>query len=55
MERKNLLQHFKIQEDNFEATFNSYTGKVELLLKEKENKIEELLKEKARLENYNTG
>lgn len=28
-ERRNLIQHFQIQEDNYAATFKAYTEKVE--------------------------
>ena len=50
MERQNLLDHFKIQEDNYAAIFKKYTEKVELLIKQQEDQIEELLKEKCVLE-----
>lgn len=50
IERRNLIQHFQIQEDNYAATFKLFTEKIELLLKQNEDKIEELLKEKCRLE-----
>lgn len=50
VERRNLLQHFQIQEDNYASTFKAYSEKVELLLKQQENKIDELLKERCRLE-----
>lgn len=50
LERKNLLDHFRIQEDNYVVTFKEYSEKVELLIKQQENKIEELLKDKCRLE-----
>ena len=49
-ERRNLIQHFQIQEDNYAATFKAYTEKVECMIKLQENKIEDLLKEKCRLE-----
>lgn len=49
-ERRNLIRHFKIQEDNYAATFKEYTEKIELLIKQQEDKIEELLKGKCRLE-----
>ena len=49
-ERRNLLQHFKIEKDNYAATFKSYAEKVGLLLTEQEYQIEELSREKSRLE-----
>ena len=49
-ERRNLLQHFNIQEDNYAATFKSYVEKLGSLLKEQENQIEDLSREKSRLE-----
>ena len=49
-ERRNLLEHFKIQEDNYAVTFKSYAEKVGLLLTEQEYQIEELSREKSRLE-----
>lgn len=50
VERRSLLEHFKIQEDNYAATFKAYVEKLGLLLKEQENQIDELSKEKSRLE-----
>ena len=50
MERRNLLDHFKIQEDNYAVTFQKYNEKVELLIKQHEVEIDKLLKEKAILE-----
>ena len=45
-ERRNLLKHFQIQEENFK----NYENKVDLLLKQKEEQIEQLFKEKCLLE-----
>ena len=50
MERRNLLDHFKIQEDSYAATFKTYTEKVELLIKQQDDKIEHLLKEILKLQ-----
>ena len=33
MERRSLLDHFKVQEDNYAVTFKMYFEKVELLIK----------------------
>lgn len=55
VERRNLLQHLKIQEDNYSVVFKSYVEKVELLLKHKDNKIEELMAEKSKLEAFVLG
>lgn len=49
-ERRNLIQHFQIQEDNYAATFKAYTEKVECMIKLQADKIDDLLKEKCRLE-----
>ena len=49
MERRNLLDHFKIQ-DNYAATFKTYTEKLELLIKQQDDKIEHLLKEILKLQ-----
>lgn len=49
-ERRNLIKHFQIQEDNYFATFKLYEEKVDLLLKQKDDKIEELLKQNCLLE-----
>ena len=50
MERRNLLDHFKIQEDNYTATFKMYSEKVELLIKQQADEIEEYLKELLKLQ-----
>ena len=34
-ERRNLLKHFQIQEENYAATFKNYENKADLLLKQK--------------------
>lgn len=49
-ERRNLLQHFNNQEDNYAVTFKFYVEKLGSLLKEQENQIEDLSREKSRLE-----
>ena len=49
-EKRNLLQHFNIQEDNYAATFKSYVEKLGSLLKEQENQVEDLSRQKSRLE-----
>lgn len=50
LERRNLVQHLNIQEDNYAATFKTYVEKAELLIKKQEDKIDELLREQTRLE-----
>ena len=50
MERRNILDHFKIQEDNYAATFKTFTEKVELLVKQQEEEIEKLLKKILKLQ-----
>ena len=49
-ERKNLLKHFQIQEENYAATFKNYENKVDLLLKQEEEQVEKLFKEMCFLE-----
>lgn len=49
-ERRNLIKHFQIQEDNYSATFKLYVEKVNLLIKEQEDQIDKLLREKCLLE-----
>ena len=41
-ERRNLLKHFQIQEENYAVTFKNYENKVDLLLKQKEEQVEKL-------------
>ena len=50
MERRNLLDHFKVQEDNYAATFKMYSEKVELLIKQQADEIEKHLKELLKLQ-----
>ena len=50
MERRNLLDHFKIQEDNYAATFKMYSEKVELLIMKQADIIEKHLKELLKLQ-----
>ena len=49
-ERRNLIKHFQIQEDNYAATFKLFVEKVDLLIKEQEDKIDKLLRVKCDLE-----
>ena len=49
-ERRNLLKHFQIQEENYAFTFKNYENKVDLLLKQKEEQVEKICKEKCLLE-----
>lgn len=49
-ERRNLIKHFQIQEDNYSATFKLYVEKVNLLIKEQEDQIDKLLRQKCDLE-----
>lgn len=55
IERRNLIQHFQIQEDNYTAMFKSYHENVERLLKQKDDIIAELQKEKNKLEAFVLG
>ena len=53
MERRNLLaclDHFKVQKDNYDATFKMYSKKVELLIKQQADGIEKHLKEFLKLQ-----
>lgn len=50
MERRNLLDHLKIQEDNYAATFKTFTEKVELLIKQQADEIEKHLREILKLQ-----
>ena len=50
VERRNLIQHFQVQEDNYATTFKQFVEKVELLLKEQEEQIDKLLRQKCDLE-----
>ena len=45
VERRNLIQHFQVQEDNYAATFKQFVEKVELLSKEQEEQIDKLLRQ----------
>ena len=57
MERRNLLDHFKVQEENYAGTFKMYSEKVELLIKQQADQIEKHLKEllKLQIEKYPWG
>ena len=55
MERRILLDHFKIQENNYAATFKNYTEQVDLLIKQQEDLIEELLRTKIGVGSCSTG
>ena len=49
VERRNLIQHFQVQEDNYAATFKQFVEKVELLLKEQKEQIYTERKKKRRV------
>lgn len=49
-ERKNLIKHLLIQEENYDVHFKNYENKVDTLLKEKDEEIDKLLREKCLLE-----
>ena len=55
VERRNLIQHFQIQEDNYAATFKQFVEEVELLLKEQEEQIDKLLRQRCDLEDRILG
>ena len=50
LERRNLIQHLQIQEDNYLATFRQFVEKIEQLIKQQEEQIDTLLRQKCDLE-----
>ena len=52
---KNLLKHLQIQEENYSVTLKNYENKLDQLLKQKNEEIDKLLREKCRLEATTLG
>ena len=50
MKRRNLLDHFKVQEDSSAATFKIYSEKMDLLIKQQADEIEKHLKDFLKLQ-----
>ena len=50
LERRNLIQHLQIQEDNYLATFRQFVEKIEQLIKQQEEQIDTHLRQKCDLE-----